>query len=101
MARASDRRPGCKTWRCTAHSSYGNLPNEFPLCRGNRSQLARLAAPNHPTGYPPHLRVMRYRVDAPITATEERAQYPTDQANQDRAPKSAPEAVDVKSMHEL
>ena len=43
---------------------------------------------------------MRYRVDAPITATEERAQYPTDQANQDRAPKSAPEAVDVKSGHE-
>ena len=38
---------------------------------------------------------------APIASAEERTQHPAHNTDQDRAPKSAPETVDMKSVHKL
>jgi len=83
--------------RCTS-----NLPARLRReCHSNTSVLARLAASDDAAFYLPNFGMVRYRMDAPIASTKKRAQHPTHEANQDRAPKSAPEAVHVEAMHEL
>src|SRR5262249_17527296 len=45
--------------------------------------------------------MMRERMDAPVAAAEKRAQDPTNQADNDRAPERAPEPFHVKAPDEV
>ena len=44
---------------------------------------------------------MREHVDAPIAPAKERAHYPADDADNNRAPERAPKAGDLKTWHYL
>ena len=65
------------------------------------SLSASLVSLDHASADPPDLRVMREHVDAPIAPAKERAHYPADDADNNRAPERAPKAGDLKTWHYL
>jgi hypothetical protein len=52
---------------------------------------------NHASPDAPNLRVMREHVDTPVAPAKERAQYPADDADNNRAPERAGKRINVKT----
>ena len=69
---------------------------------GKLSGSLQLRLPlNHAAPHALNLAMMREHVDASVAATKKSAQQPTDDRNDDRAEKGAPETGNFKTWHYL